>query len=96
MSIDLAPTDFRFLRPLWLFGLLAIPALLWWLRRLRQRRDVWRDAVDAHLLSHLLSHPLLHPHPLSHSLVFWIVFLVHTILLLFVVLFRRHYYHFYH
>ena len=54
MSVDLAPTDFRFLRPLWLFGLLAIPALLWWLRRLRQRRDVWRDAVDAHLLSHLL------------------------------------------
>ncbi len=54
MSIDLAPTDFRFLRPLWLFGLLAIPALLWWLRRLRQRRNVWRDAVDAHLLSHLL------------------------------------------
>jgi Ca-activated chloride channel homolog len=62
MSVDLAAadllsvasTDFRFLRPLWLFGLLAIPLLLWWLRRLRQRRNVWRDAVDAHLLSHLL------------------------------------------
>ena len=54
MSVDLAPTDFRFLRPLWLFGLLAIPVLLWWLRRLRQRQNVWRDAVDAHLLSHLL------------------------------------------
>ncbi|NOT88557.1 MAG: VWA domain-containing protein [Lysobacter sp.] len=62
MSVDLAAadllsvasTDFRFLRPLWLLGLLAIPLLLWWLRRLRQRRDVWRDVVDAHLLSHLL------------------------------------------
>lgn len=62
MSVDLAAadllnvvtTDFRFLRPLWLLGLLAIPPLLWWLRRLRQRRNVWREAVDAHLLSHLL------------------------------------------
>ena len=62
MSADLAAadllnvvtTDFRFLRPLWLLGLLAIPLLLWWLRRLRQRRNVWREAVDAHLLSHLL------------------------------------------
>lgn len=62
MSVDVAAaelmnvvsTDFRFLRPLWLLGLLAIPLLLWWLRRLRLRRDVWRDVVDAHLLSHLL------------------------------------------
>ena len=46
--------DFTFLRPLWLFGLLAIPPLLWWLRRSRLRRNVWRDAVDAHLLPHLL------------------------------------------
>lgn len=46
--------NFTFLRPLWLFGLLAIPPLLWWLRRSRLRRNVWRDAVDAHLLPHLL------------------------------------------
>ncbi len=46
--------DFQFLRPLWLLGLLAIPPLLWWLRRSRLRRNVWRDAVDAHLLPHLL------------------------------------------
>lgn len=46
--------DFTFLRPLWLLGLLAIPPLLWWLRRSRLRRNVWRDAVDAHLLPHLL------------------------------------------
>lgn len=48
------PADFQFLRPLWLLGLLAIPPLLWWLRRQRLQRDVWRDAVDAHLLQHLL------------------------------------------
>lgn len=46
--------NFTFLRPLWLLGLLAIPPLLWWLRRSRLRRNVWRDAVDAHLLPHLL------------------------------------------
>lgn len=46
--------DFLFLRPLWLLGLLAIPPLMWWLRRLRLQRNVWRDAVDAHLLAHLL------------------------------------------
>lgn len=46
--------DFQFLRPLWLLGLLAIPPLLWWLRRSRLRRNVWRDTVDAHLLPHLL------------------------------------------
>ena len=40
-------SDFRFLRPLWLLGLLAIPPLVWWLRRLHLRRDVWRDVVDA-------------------------------------------------
>ncbi len=56
MSADLAAvaTEFRFLRPLWLLGLLAIPPLLWWLRRWRGRRNVWRGAVDAHLLPHLL------------------------------------------
>ncbi len=46
--------NFAFLRPLWLLGLLAIPPLLWWLRRSRLRRNVWRESVDAHLLPHLL------------------------------------------
>ena len=45
---------FHFLRPLWLLGLLALPALLWWLHRTRHDGDVWRGVVDAHLLSHLL------------------------------------------
>lgn len=44
----------HFLRPHWLWALLALPAL-WWLWRLRQRRDnVWRESVDPHLLPHLL------------------------------------------
>ena len=42
------------LRPHWLWALLALPAL-WALWRARQRNDnVWRGAVDAHLLPHLL------------------------------------------
>ncbi len=44
----------HFLRPHWLWALLALPPL-WALWRLRQRRDnVWNGVVDAHLLPHLL------------------------------------------
>jgi len=42
----------HFMRPLWLWALLALP-LLWLLWR-RRHREGWRDAVDAHLLPHLL------------------------------------------
>ena len=46
----------HFLRPHWLWTLLALPAL-WALWRARQRHgNVWRKAVDAHLLPHLLEH----------------------------------------
>jgi Ca-activated chloride channel family protein len=45
---------FHFLRPHWLWALLALP-VLWMLWRLRQRNDnIWRGVVDAHLLPHLL------------------------------------------
>ena len=44
----------HFVRPHWLWALLALPLLVWWWRA-RQRRDsVWRDVVDPHLLPHLL------------------------------------------
>ncbi len=44
----------HFLRPHWLWVLLALPPLAWaWLAR-RQRQNAWRSAVDAHLLPHLL------------------------------------------
>ena len=47
-------TALHFLRPHWLWALLALPAL-WALWRVRQRRgNVWQGVVDAHLLPHLL------------------------------------------
>lgn len=45
----------HFLRPHWLWALLALP-LLWALWRMRrQRQNVWRNQVDPHLLPHLLA-----------------------------------------
>ncbi|OBU64618.1 hypothetical protein A9K58_17060 [Stenotrophomonas maltophilia] len=45
----------HFLRPEWLWALLALPLIIA-LAMYRQRRsDAWRHAVDAHLLPHLLS-----------------------------------------
>jgi Ca-activated chloride channel family protein len=45
----------HFLRPHWLWALLALP-LLWVLwRTRRQRQNVWRKQVDPHLLPHLLA-----------------------------------------
>lgn len=46
--------ELHFLRPLWLAGLLLLPALAWWWHVQAPRRGVWQDAVDAHLLPHLL------------------------------------------
>ncbi|NUS59587.1 MAG: hypothetical protein HOQ01_01435, partial [Lysobacter sp.] len=44
----------HFLRPAWLWALLALPAIAWlWLQRGR-RDNAWRASVDAHLLPHLL------------------------------------------
>lgn len=44
----------QFLRPHWLWALLALP-LLWAAWRVRERRrSVWRGVVDPHLLPHLL------------------------------------------
>jgi Ca-activated chloride channel family protein len=42
------------LRPHWLWALAALPVLAWAWRMQRQRRNVWRGHVDAHLLPHLL------------------------------------------
>ena len=47
-------TALHFLRPHWMWALLALP-VLWGLWRMRQRQGhAWRDVVDAHLLPHLL------------------------------------------
>ena len=50
--IDLGPL--HFLRPEWLWALLALPALALWLRRTRDAGADWRRAVDPHLLPFLL------------------------------------------
>ena len=44
----------HFLRPQWLWALLALPLLAWAWHRHRLRDSAWRGAVDAHLLPHLL------------------------------------------
>jgi Ca-activated chloride channel family protein len=55
MTASLAAiAELHFLRPWWLLGLLAVPVLVWWWRAQARRRNVWQDAVDAHLLPHLL------------------------------------------
>lgn len=46
--------NLHWLRPQWLWALLALPLLWWWWRARRRQRSVWRDAVDPHLLPHLL------------------------------------------
>lgn len=44
----------HFTRPLWLWALLVLPVLAgcWWARR--RNADIWRSAIDAHLLPHLI------------------------------------------
>ncbi|MBX9401848.1 tetratricopeptide repeat protein [Lysobacter sp. BMK333-48F3] len=55
MSATVWPwNELYWLRPQFLWLLLALPALAWWWRRRRRDRSVWRGAVDAHLLPHLL------------------------------------------
>ena len=53
-SIPTLMAGLQFVRPWWLLALVLVPVLPWWLHRLRLRRNVWRDAVDAHLLPHLI------------------------------------------
>lgn len=44
----------QFMRPQWLWVLLALPLLALWLWRRRGSGDAWQRRVDAHLLPHLL------------------------------------------
>jgi len=55
MNFDFAILQgLHFLRPQWLWTLLALPLLGWWWRARRRQRSAWRGVVDAHLLPHLL------------------------------------------
>ena len=44
-------SEFHFLRPIWLVGLLALPILIWLLHRLVARASAWRDVLDNDLAS---------------------------------------------
>lgn len=46
--------ELHWLRPGWLWLLVALPVLAWWWQRRRRRGSVWQQAVDPHLLPHLL------------------------------------------
>jgi len=52
MSVDW--TALHFLRPHWLWALLALPLLAWAWRVQRRRRNAWQGHVDPHLLPRLL------------------------------------------
>lgn len=45
----------HWLRPAWLWALLALPLLLWLAVRRARAPDIWRRVVDAHLIPHLLA-----------------------------------------
>jgi len=47
----------HWLRPHWLWLLLALPLLVVATRALQRQRNIWRDVVDPHLLPHLLETP---------------------------------------
>ena len=49
-----ALSEFQFLRPIWLVGLLALPILIWLLHRLVARASAWRDVLDNDLVEPLL------------------------------------------
>lgn len=47
-------TQFHFLRPLFLLGLLALPVLVWLLQQKRDEGNDWSNAIDPTLLAHLM------------------------------------------
>jgi Ca-activated chloride channel homolog len=48
------PATLHWLRPHWLWALLALPLLAAWWRTRNRQHGAWREAVDPHLLPHLL------------------------------------------
>jgi Ca-activated chloride channel family protein len=49
--------DVHFLRPEWLFGIIAAAALLWFLTRRQDLHRQWRGVIAEHLLTHLIVTP---------------------------------------
>lgn len=54
MTLPTLDLPLHWLRPAWLWALLALPLLAWAWQRVRRRQSAWRDWVDPHLLPHLL------------------------------------------
>ena len=54
MSLPGFLASLHWLRPAWLWALLALPLLAWAWQRVRRSRSGWREWVDPHLLTHLL------------------------------------------
>ena len=54
MTLPFGADGLHFLRPLWLWALLALPLIAWLWTQRRRRDNAWRGSVDAHLLPHLL------------------------------------------
>lgn len=42
-------SDFHFIRPMWFIALLALPVLVWLIKRLRQQFSGWQNIIPAHL-----------------------------------------------
>jgi len=47
--------DFHFLRPMWFFGLIAIPLIIWLIRKLSHQYSGWQQVIPAHLQKVLMS-----------------------------------------
>ena len=52
MNLDALPL--HFVRPAWLWLLLALPLVGWMIWRRRTRSDVWEGHIDPHLRAHVL------------------------------------------
>ena len=52
-----ALSEFHFLRPIWLVGLLGLPVLIWLLHRLVARASAWRDVLDNDLADSIFENP---------------------------------------
>lgn len=53
--IDFNLTDFHFIRPLWLLGLIPLLLLIVFLRRIHQQRTGWQSVLPSHLYQHLVA-----------------------------------------
>lgn len=68
-------SDFHFLRPLWLFGLLLPPIIIWLASHAGDYRDRWRGMIAPHLLDYLI----IAPDQRRHMIPAWIISAIMTL-----------------